>query len=151
MRCCPKTSNAAEQNRIARLGSNHRTAENPRPTLDLESGMLPPGVEDHLINRLIQRAVLDTVILEVIAKRPELRVTIKRETVLAESGTTRGLLAFMLKDGFFAEPRNRHNAHKELSRVDRIFPIAVPGANAMRWPKWDFSRKNPQAIWPSPA
>jgi hypothetical protein len=66
-----------------------------------------------------RRAEKDPGILELLTRRPELRVTVERPTIEADSGTLRGALALMISKKFFDSPQNGNTAFNELKRLGR--------------------------------
>jgi len=62
------------------------------------------------------RAEKDPGILDLLARRPELRVTVERPVVEANSKTLRGALAVLISERFFDTPKNGNTAFNELKR-----------------------------------
>jgi hypothetical protein len=56
-------------------------------------------------------------ILQLVQVKPELRITVQRQTLDVDGNTLRGRLALLIAKGFFDEPKNGSQAHKELARV----------------------------------
>ena len=79
---------------------------------------------DELYRYIIARAQRDPRILQVLARRPELLVTIERETIEADGKTLRGALALLISKKFFDAPQNGNAAFNELKRLGRA--VAKP-------------------------
>jgi hypothetical protein len=62
------------------------------------------------------RAAADPGILQILANRPELRVTVQRTVIETDGGTLRGALALLISQGFFDSPQNGNTAFNELKR-----------------------------------
>lgn len=74
------------------------------------------------------RALQDPEVLEVLARRPELRVTIEPKVLEVDGASLRGGIALLIHKGFFNAPKNGHTTFKELQRIGR----RVASANVYR-------------------
>ena len=88
------------------------------------SPLLLPADFDAIYAHVRKRAEKDPGILELLARRPELRVTVKRQTIEADGGTLRGALAVLISKKFFDSPQNGNSAFNELKRLGRA--VAKP-------------------------
>jgi hypothetical protein len=71
---------------------------------------------DWLWNDFKIRAQKDPRVLEILAARPELRVTIERERIYADGKTLRGALAILISEKFFDTAREFADIRKDLIR-----------------------------------
>jgi len=83
------------------------------------------GAREEIYRYVIDRATKDPRVLAVLANRPELRVTVERQTIEADGGTLRGALAVLITKKFFDSPQNANTAFNELKRLGRR--VAKPG------------------------
>ncbi len=87
-----------------------------------DAGAPPIGDEfnrydlDAIYAEIKKRAQSDPGILQLLAAKPELRVTVEPKIIEITDGTLRGWLALLISKGFFAEPRNGNTAFNELQR-----------------------------------
>jgi hypothetical protein len=72
-------------------------------------------------------------IIKVLAITPEIEVTEKRTIVQADTEGARGMVAVLLKDGFFDEPKTPGAAWKELQRRWNYKGISVRLTEQMNW------------------
>lgn len=79
-------------------------------------GYLDEAQKDDIYAYVKSRAQDDPGILQLLAAKPELRVTIEPRTIEITDGTLRGWLAVLISKGFFTEPRNGNVAFLELQR-----------------------------------
>jgi hypothetical protein len=70
------------------------------------------------------RAEKDPGILEILTRRPEMRVTVERQTLEVNGDTLRGALAVLISKKFFDAPQNGNTAFNELKRLGRA--VAKP-------------------------
>lgn len=85
----------------------------------------PQSVDLLQIYQYVRDRVLgDPGILEILASKPELRVTVERRTLQVDGDTLRGHIALLIKAGFFAEPANANRVFKELQR--RGAKVSIP-------------------------
>lgn len=106
---------ASTQNSGAPLPANVLLAEKPW-TIDEIAG--------EVINQLRVLAKSEPTLLKVLAQYPELQISVQRRVIESNADTLRGLLALMLKEGFFDDPRNGNQAFQEVQRRGR--PTAKP-------------------------
>lgn len=79
---------------------------------------------DTIYGEMKFRAQNDPGILELLSRRPELRVQIEPEVLEVDGKTLRGGIASMIHRGFFAAPKNGNTTFNELQRLGR--KIAKP-------------------------
>lgn len=65
------------------------------------------------------RAEKDPGILQILASRPELRLTIEPKVLDVDGSTLRGGLALLIHKGFFSAPKNGNTTFNELQRLGR--------------------------------
>lgn len=110
---------------LARLQDRYETElGKPAPPFDAPANgngvKLVMGTDlDAIYREMKRRAENDPGILQLLAAKPELRVTIEPKTIQITDGTLRGWLALLISKGFFAEPRNGNTAFNELQRQGR--------------------------------
>lgn len=75
--------------------------------------------QDEIYRYVIRRAKEDPEVLQVLARRPELRVMVEPKVLEMDESTLRGALALLIHRGFFQLPRNGHVVFKELQRLGR--------------------------------
>lgn len=80
-----------------------------------------------LKSRLIAEATQDPQILEVLVRRPEIRVRVERAVITVDGDALQGRLARLLLDGFFDDSKTSAHAHAELQR--RGFATALPNVS----------------------
>lgn len=68
---------------------------------------------------VIERAKKEPGVLELLLKKPELRVKVERQILSVDGGTLRGQLALLIKKGFFDLPKNGNTAFNEVQRLGR--------------------------------
>jgi hypothetical protein len=104
----------------------------PKCGLGLPCSCLPDAAATFSWNALYdyvkKRALDDPGILEVLARRPELRLKIEPQTLEVDAKTLRGGIALLIHKGFFSAPKNGHTVFKELQRIGR----RVASANVYR-------------------
>jgi hypothetical protein len=81
-------------------------------------------VQEQIYRYIVARAEKDPRILAILVNRPELRVTIERQTIEANAETLRGALALLISRKFFDTPQNGNAAFNELKRLGRA--VAKP-------------------------
>lgn len=86
---------------------------------------LPTSDLDSLYQYIRRRAQEDPTVLQILAQKPEIEVTVERVMVSVNGGTLRGRLAQMLAEGYFDQPKNGNTAFVEL-REHRGIPVAKP-------------------------
>lgn len=96
-------------------------------------------------DRVVRRALVelrellgkDPKLLAIIGARPELRVTVKRETIEADGKTVRGRLGYLIAHKFFDAPRPAADILAEFRRrgwaADKGRPIAITGPQGLGW------------------
>jgi hypothetical protein len=72
-----------------------------------------------IYDEIKHRAQKDPGILEILTKKPELRVKVERPVIQVDGGTLRGQLALLVKKGFFDSPVNGNSAFKEVMRLGK--------------------------------
>ncbi len=72
--------------------------------------------QEEIYRYVISRAEKDPGVLELLTRRPELRVQVKRETVSMDDSTIIGRIARLIHDGYFSQPKNGPTVQKELKR-----------------------------------
>lgn len=77
-----------------------------------------------LYRYIVDRAQRDPALLKAMVQRPELRVTVQRQTIDADGGSLRGALALLIAGKFFDSPQNGNAAFNELKRLGRA--VAKP-------------------------
>lgn len=113
------------QKLVINLGGDPQAPPNGDNRTNLEAAIghrtlaLSTDAMDTLYESIKSRAQNDPVILQLLAAKPELRVTIEPRTIEITDGTLRGWLAVLISKGFFAEPRNGNTAFNELQRLGR--------------------------------
>ena len=65
------------------------------------------------------RASADPGILELLSRRPELRVTVEPQTLEVDGSTLRGGIALLIHKDFFSAPKNGNTTFNELQRLGR--------------------------------
>lgn len=89
------------------------------------AGYVPPN-EDELYKRFKARLVKDApAILKVLTIKPELEVTVERQTVQVDGKSLRGRLAQMIAQGWFDDTQSASAAYTELRRNG--LSVAKPG------------------------
>ncbi len=84
-----------------------------------DAGSTPVGAidEDSMYQRFKQRLVKESpALLRVLASKPELEVTVKRETITAKGDSWVGKVAQLIADGYFDTPRKSSEVFKEAQR-----------------------------------
>ena len=71
---------------------------------------------DYIYKFVKARAEKDSAILELLTRRPELRIKIERQTVQMDDSQLIGRIARLLHEGWFAQPKNGPAVQKELKR-----------------------------------
>jgi hypothetical protein len=101
-------------------------AETPAAVRTAGEGWWPETL-DTIYAQVRQRLLSDPDpgILEVLARRPEIRVKVERPILQLDDSTLRGRLAHLVADGFFDEPAAGNAAFNELKRLG--FAIARSG------------------------
>lgn len=115
------TKGAAAQ---AGVAAAVRSAEAPRA----QTAVLPAGEEeDALYARFLARLKLDApVIIQVLAKVPELEIQETRENIQVDGTSIRGRIARLIVDGWFASAKTGYSVFQELCRTGA--GIAKPSA-----------------------
>ncbi len=83
------------------------------------NGSLGSEAMETIYRYVIDRAKNDPGILELLLKKPELRVKVERQTIQVNGETLRGQLALLIKKGFFDVPKNGNTAFNELQRLGK--------------------------------
>lgn len=125
---------------LARINESERAGETVLYTKSLSggtgvtpeqggNGAVPPSSAapqniEQIYKYVKERASRDPGILDLLTRRPELRVTIERETIEVEGKSLRGALAMLITKKFFDAPKNGNTAFNELKRLGR--PTAKP-------------------------
>ena len=115
-----KTQNSAAESRAGQLAAD-KTAEIPTPKGD---PAVPPSngkpafplqeAYQYLLDRIVKEK--DPVIFNVLAERPELRVTREIKTVQAHASTLKGALGILISEKFFDSCRPFDDVRKEFIR-----------------------------------
>jgi len=71
---------------------------------------------DYIYQYVKECAGKDPAILDLLVRRPELRIKVERQTVDMDDSTIIGRIARLLHDGWFKDPRNGPTVQKELKR-----------------------------------
>ena len=71
---------------------------------------------DFIYDEMKHRAQKDPGILELLTRRPELRVKVERQTVQMDDSTIIGRIARLVHEGYFKQARNGPTVQKELKR-----------------------------------
>jgi hypothetical protein len=71
---------------------------------------------DFIYREVKARAAKDPGVLELLMKKPELRLKIERQTVEMDDSTIIGKIARLVHDGYFSQPKNGPTVQKELKR-----------------------------------
>ncbi len=74
---------------------------------------------------LKRRLLADAAVLHILAQKPELKVTLDRQTIECDGKSLRGRIARMMTRKFFDEPRTGPDVIKELERS--AFTVSVGG------------------------
>jgi hypothetical protein len=72
--------------------------------------------QEEIYRYVISRAEKDPGVLELLTRRPELRVKVERPTVSLDDSTIIGRIARLIHDGYFSAPKNGPTVQKELKR-----------------------------------
>jgi hypothetical protein len=78
--------------------------------------VLTEQLYSQIIDRLVQDVPKHPAILQLLALRPEIVVSVRKQTVELDESTLRGRLAILLSENYFADPTNGNAAWKELGR-----------------------------------
>jgi hypothetical protein len=90
------------------------------PDLSPAAPVLIEGLQLETVYEYVRaRAEKDPGILELLKRRPELRVTVERQVIEADGKTLRGALATLICERFFDTPKNGNAAFKEIQRMGR--------------------------------
>ena len=84
------------------------SAASTNGSVDLE------GIYGYVRSRLLREP--DPGVIEVLARRPEIRVKVERPVLQLDESTLRGRLARLIADGFFDDPATGSAAFAELKR-----------------------------------
>jgi hypothetical protein len=74
---------------------------------------------DQIYAAIKARALQDSEVLQILARRPELRVRIEPKVLEVDEASLRGALALLIHRQFFTLPRNGHVVFKELQRLGK--------------------------------
>ena len=74
---------------------------------------------DWIYAQVRERAQNDPGILDLLSRRPELRVTVEPQTLEVDGSTLRGGIALLIHKGFFSAPKNGNTTFNELQRLGR--------------------------------
>jgi hypothetical protein len=91
-----------------------------KPNLD---GISSNGL-DEIYQYIRRRLELEPAVIELLVRKPELRVSVRRPVIEVDDSTLKGRLAVLVADGFFDEARAGNAAYVELQR--RGFSTAKP-------------------------
>lgn len=83
--------------------------------------VLGDSVMEDIYRDVVRRAQKDPGILELLTRRPELRVTVERQTVEFKSDTTIGGIAMLISKGFFHTSTAPKAVIRELRRLGYAF------------------------------
>jgi hypothetical protein len=81
-----------------------------------ENGSGTNETKETIYRYLIERAKKEPGLLEILLKKPELRVKVERQTIHVDGDTIQGMLARLLHEGFFKIPKSVSIVQKELKR-----------------------------------
>lgn len=112
---------AAKPSRLAPSNGSPSSIHSPLATSDFES----------LYAQIKQRAAQDVGILQLLAARPELRVTIEPKILEVDEDSARGQVAKLIHEGFFKEPRNGNAACQEILEKRRFKGARVSVSRAL--------------------
>lgn len=84
-------------------------------SLPANNGKLSQTQED-LYKYIIKRASEDPGALQLLTRKPELRIKLERPIVQMDDGTIIGRIARLIHDGYFSSPKNGPTVQKELKR-----------------------------------
>lgn len=101
----------------------HRLRRMITPRGSVEHGVALPadgsangGDKEAFYRYVVDRAQKDPGILELLTRRPELRVKVERQTVEMDDSTIIGRIARLVHEGYFKQARNGPTVQKELKR-----------------------------------
>lgn len=108
----------------ATVGKNSPAKAGPKPAGDngaaaqarRGAAALDTGAMEELYGYIKSRARNDPGILQLLAEKPELRVTIQRPVIEYDDSTITGRIARLIADKFFDQPKNGPTVQKELKR-----------------------------------
>jgi hypothetical protein len=80
------------------------------------NGSIAGDAKESIYRYIIERAKKEPGLLEILLKKPELRVKVERQTVHAKGDTLNGRIALLVHEGFFDKPRDRGAVGAELRR-----------------------------------
>jgi hypothetical protein len=78
---------------------------------------------DYIYQYTVAKAADEPGILDLLTHRPELRVTVQRQTVEMDDSTIIGRITRLLHEGYFKNPKNVPTLQKELKRRGCVQPI----------------------------
>jgi len=96
---------------------------------------------DAMYDYIKQRAMNDPGILQLLATKPELRITVEQKTLEADGDSLRGGIALLLQRGFFSAPKNGNAVFKELQRIGRKVATRTVYDELERIAEWGFLTK----------
>jgi hypothetical protein len=79
-------------------------------------GFANGGDKEAIYRYVVDRAQKDPGIMELLTRRPELRVKVERQTVEMDDSTIIGRIARLVHEGYFKQARNGPTVQKELKR-----------------------------------
>jgi len=80
------------------------------------NGSIMGDAQEEIYRYVIQRASKDPGVLEILLRKPELRVKLERPVISMDDSTIIGRIARLVHDGYFKEPKNGPTVQKELKR-----------------------------------
>jgi hypothetical protein len=91
-------------------------SEKGQATVPEQNHHLDPATLESIWHWIRARASEDPIVLQVLAEKPELRVTIHRKTLEASAANLRGSLGILISEKFFDQPTESANIRAELIR-----------------------------------
>jgi len=93
------------------------TSHSPLATGNGSSGLSLTAPQLQYIYKYVKECAADDPgILELLSRRPELRVKVERQTIEMDDSTIIGRIARLVHDGYFKQPKNGPTVQKELKR-----------------------------------
>lgn len=109
-----RTETGGEEKRLPQPANQQSLSA--KPPASAGEWLLTEQLYSQILDRLVQDVPKHPSILQLLALRPEIVVTVKKQTVELDGSSLRGRLAILLSENFFEDPTTGNAAWKELDK-----------------------------------